>query len=312
MKENNISTLPKVSIVIPAYNHADYLKQTIDSVLAQDYSNIELIVLDDGSTDHTAQVLESYGQSFYWETHSNMGQANTLNKGWAMAKGEVLAYLSADDVLLPDAVSSLVPCLAGDVVVAYCDFNLIDPSSNVIRKVKAPDFSYVAMFRDFVCQPGPGAFMTRSAYEQAGGWNNSLRQLPDLEYWLRLGLIGRFVRVPRVLAGFRVHEASQTFYAADVAKAEEPLLVVRTLLDDSRLPKSLDGLRKPALSNAWLLSAHLHLRAGRFGLGWYAIRQSLAVFPLTLLSVRFFRVMVNSVANKFFHRVLRKLRSKNK
>jgi glycosyltransferase involved in cell wall biosynthesis len=123
-----IASLPKVSIVIPAYNHANYLDAAIQSVLKQDYPNIELIVLDDGSTDNTHQVLESYGNQFYWETQKNMGQANTLNKGWRMAKGDILAYLSADDVLLPQATSDSVKCLLANPrsVLCYGDFELID------------------------------------------------------------------------------------------------------------------------------------------------------------------------------------------
>ena len=73
---------PLVSIVIPAYNHAGYLDEAIGSVLNQDYPRVELLVLNDGSTDGTPAVLEKYGRSFYWETQPNMGQAATLNKGW--------------------------------------------------------------------------------------------------------------------------------------------------------------------------------------------------------------------------------------
>lgn len=301
--------LPLVSIVIPAYNHAAYLAEAIDSVLAQDYPNIELIVLDDGSTDNTVEILKGYGDSFHWETHANMGQANTLNKGWAVAKGDVLSYLSADDVLLPNAVSSIVPYLRADVVMAYCNFNLIDPASRTIRRVEAPNFNYLVMLRDFVCQPGPGAFMTRAAYEQVGGWNSTLRQLPDLEYWLRLGLVGRFVRVPEVLAGFRVHEESQTFSAASVEKAEEPLRVVRSIFEDSRFPQQLMGLKRHALSNAWLLAAQLHVRAGRIVFGLHALKEAVIAFPKNILSVHFFRVIANAIVNKFLHRFLRRLRA---
>lgn len=70
---------PLVSIVVPAYNYAHYLSEAIDSVLNQDYPNVELLVLDDGSTDHTRDVLEGYGDRFYWETHENIGEVNTLN-----------------------------------------------------------------------------------------------------------------------------------------------------------------------------------------------------------------------------------------
>jgi glycosyltransferase involved in cell wall biosynthesis len=92
-----MNNTPLVSIVVPAYNHADYLKECIESILAQDYPRVELIVLNDGSTDMTPAILLAYGDRFRWENQANMGQSATLNKGWAMASGDILAYLSADD-----------------------------------------------------------------------------------------------------------------------------------------------------------------------------------------------------------------------
>ena len=106
-----LSSNPLVSIVIPCYNQGHYLRQAIDSALSQDYPGIELIVLDDGSTDGTQALLASYPDRFYRESHANMGQAGTLNKGWRMSKGEILSYLSADDFLLPGAVRRSVEAL---------------------------------------------------------------------------------------------------------------------------------------------------------------------------------------------------------
>ena len=74
--------LPTVTVVTPAYNQAEFLRDTIESVLSQDYPNIEHIVLDDGSTDETPEILASYGDKVRWETHKNMGQTATINKGW--------------------------------------------------------------------------------------------------------------------------------------------------------------------------------------------------------------------------------------
>lgn len=149
---------PLVSVVIPAYNLAGYLREAIESVLDQNYPNVELIVLDDGSTDHTREVLEKYTGRFHWETHPNMGQAATLNKGWRMSKGEILAYLSADDVLLPHAVATSVEYLLAkpDLVLTYCDFDLIDPSSKFIRRVTLSDFDYRKMVLRTIRPPGPG------------------------------------------------------------------------------------------------------------------------------------------------------------
>ena len=138
---------PVVSIVIPAYNLARYLGETIESILNQDYPNIELIVLDDGSTDDTRRVLEKYAGRIYMESQLNMGQVNTLNKGWRMSKGDILGFISADDTLLPGAVGKAVACLAAnsDAVLTYCDFNLIDANSRIIRRVTTPELSFADM-----------------------------------------------------------------------------------------------------------------------------------------------------------------------
>ena len=83
---------PLVSIVIPAYNSMPYLEEAIESVLSQDYPKIELIVLNDGSTDNTREFLEKYKGKFYYDSHTNMGQAATLNKGWKLIRGDIIGY----------------------------------------------------------------------------------------------------------------------------------------------------------------------------------------------------------------------------
>jgi len=84
---------PLVSIITPAYNQASYLDETIQGVLGQDYLRLEYIVLDDSSTDNTREVLEKYAGRIVWETHLNMGEARTVNKGWSMAQGEIMAVV---------------------------------------------------------------------------------------------------------------------------------------------------------------------------------------------------------------------------
>src|SRR5665213_2629246 len=88
---------PVLSITTPAFNQAAFLPDTIDSVLAQEYLPIEYRVIDDGSTDHTAVVLAEYNKRILWETQANRGQTPTINKGWSLAKGDVLTWLNSDD-----------------------------------------------------------------------------------------------------------------------------------------------------------------------------------------------------------------------
>ncbi len=301
---------PLVSLVIPAYNHADYLPEAVKSILAQDYPRLELIVIDDGSTDNTVEVLSELGVGFYWESQNNMGQSRTLTRGWHIARGEVLGYLSADDVLEPSAVRTSVAALMSmpDVVATYCDFNLIDPQSRRVRTVELPEYSYDQMLAQVSCPVGPGAFFLRSAYLRAGPWNPDYRQMPDYDFWLRLGLQGRFLHLPQVLAGFRVHEGSQTYSRTTPERAAEPVLIVTGVLNES-VAKDFDPrLRERALASANLVSAQLHLRAGRFGSAFLCIKHALRYSVSTVLTPRTLRVLFNAVLNRTAHRLLWKVR----
>src|SRR5258708_29318591 len=146
---------PLVSIVIPCYKQGNHLRQAIESVLSQDYPRIELIVLDDGSTDDTQAVLTTYAGRFHCESHANKGQAGTLNKGWRMSKGEILSYLAADDFLLPGAVTKSVGKLIAtpEIVSTYCDFDRVDPESRVLWRFCTPQFQFSGLFRTDVCPP---------------------------------------------------------------------------------------------------------------------------------------------------------------
>jgi glycosyltransferase involved in cell wall biosynthesis len=302
---------PTVSVVIPAYNHAGYLAQAIDSVLGQDYP-VELIVLDDGSTDGTREVLAPYDGRFHWESHANMGQAATLNKGWAMAKGDIVGYLSADDALRSGCVRAAVETLAAhpDVVLTYCDFVLLDPGSHEIRTVRTEDFDYARMVVDLVCMPGPGVFFRRAAFERVGGWDPAFRQMPDYDYWLRLGLLGNFKRIPRALAGFRVHDQSLSFAPTSERSAAEPQRIMEKYFGLEAIPETIRARRSLAGSNALLFSAQLHLRSGRYAAAYACARQAAAGCPYALLRPMTLRRLANGLFSRMGYRFLRMLPSR--
>ena len=301
-----------VSIVIPVYNGEDYIASAIDSVLQQDYPDFELIVLDDGSTDKTPVILKQYINCFYWETHPNMGQANTLNKGWSMAKGEILSYLSADDLLMPQAVSRSIYYLNNhpDTVMTYCDFNLIDPESNIIRRTQPPNFDYRDMVVNIVCPPGPGVFFRRHAFESAGGWNSDYRQMPDYEYWLRLGLLGKFFHIPEVLASFRIHDQSQSFAKGDSQKSDEPIRIISEYYSKQpNIPESILSSRSEALANAHLVSSQLHWRSGRYREGTLKMINAINIYPRVVFKKKTFKLVLNAFFNRLGHRLLWRIKS---
>jgi GT2 family glycosyltransferase len=235
-------------------------------MLAQDYPALEYKVLDDGSTDTTPAVLASYTGRVDWERQANMGQSRTLNKGWQAAKGDYLGYLSSDDLLLPHALSALVAALEADptAVVVYCDFDLIDAQGKVVGHVDSPDYSQRQMEEDLMCHPGPGALFRRSAFEKVGGWDPTLRKVPDFEFWLRMGRQGHFIRVPKVLAHYRVHAESASVRPVPVESTMEIVNTMRAHWGEDQSPAA-----RRALASAYTRAAKSHAQSGR---PWAALK----------------------------------------
>jgi len=300
--------LPLVTIVTPTYNQADYLAETIDSVLAQDYSNIEYIVIDDGSTDHTGEILKQYEGRLHWERQANMGQAATLNRGWEMGSGEIIGYLSSDDLLKPDAVAQSVNGLLDNpgITLVYPDFELIDVVGNHIRDVRTSEYSNFDLAVNLICQPGPGAFFWKKYFNLIGGWDDRLSQIPDFEYWLRLSLKGDFKRIPMVLSSCRIHQASQSFNILSVDRAMEPVKVIDEYTRFSISPNLAPWSRK-AKSKSHLLAARMLLRSGRLALGMGQLWKSFRQVPWVIFSIEFWHILFNAIFGKMFYHVVFKM-----
>lgn len=296
--------LPLVTLVTPAYNQGEYLAETIESVLAQDYPKLEYIVLDDGSSDDTPEVLSRYAHRLRAERHANAGQAVTLNRGWAMGGGALLGYLSSDDRLAPEAVRRLVDGLRRhpDAVVAYGDFAIIDSQGRRLRTVRTEDFDRRRLTEDIVCQPGVGALFRREVLERAGGWAEDLRQIPDFEFWLRASRIGRFVHVPHVLADYRVHDGSASFRPTTAARSEE---VVRVMEAYWTGHEGAQADRSMAIAH--LIAAKSHAQSGRPGAALRHWLASIRRHPSVALSPRGSRVLLAGLLRRTAYRARARL-----
>jgi glycosyltransferase involved in cell wall biosynthesis len=256
----------RVSIVVPAYDAEETIAETLSSLMAQTYANLEVIIVDDGSSDQTAEIAQvaasgSNGRMRYMQ-QENAGQSAALNVGWAEASGGYLGYLSADDVVYPDALATLADFLDRNppILAVYPDYDLIDAESKVIRRVYAPNYDPREMVEQSVCQPGPAVLFRKEAFTRTGGWNCDFKQMPDFEFWLRLGRSGPMARLPRALAGFRVHDRSQSFAIPSETKSEEPVRLIEGFLAAG---SAADWNAARAKAWAHVLSARLHVRAGR-------------------------------------------------
>ncbi len=304
-----MDSIPLVSIIIPAYNHAEHLAAAIESVLAQTYPSLQLIVIDDGSTDDTKDVLSAYSGRFQIEHQANIGQSATLNKGWHMAAGSILSYLGADDVLYPEAVGAAVQGLStGDgVVMTYCDFDLIDSAGTRLRTVSEAAMGWMDMIHGCICAPGPAAFFRRDAFDKVGGWNTKYRQMPDLDFWYRLGLAGTFKKIDGVHGAFRIHGASQTYAIADLLRSDEVLDITMKFFERGDLGGDILNLRASSLANANLVAGQLHMRAGRYGIGLKRIVRGVTLDPGVLLCWMSLRRVLNGLLSRpYYQRILRR------
>jgi len=185
---------PLVTIVVPCFNHAQYIRECIDSILRQTYPNIELIVIDDGSSDGSAAILAQLAQQhgFYFEAQTNQGLTRTLNKALAMAKGKYFCNMGSDDVMLPNKTAVQVQFMEQYPQVAMCCGNAlyIDENGDFLRK---PTRQLQHGFMDFEGYFGntragviaPSAMLRTSTLREVGGYDPDIR-LEDLAMWLKL------------------------------------------------------------------------------------------------------------------------------
>ncbi len=288
---------PRVSLVIPAYNAEHYLSEALDSLLAQDYGNLEIIVVNDGSTDQTASILEGYADRIVLLQQSNQGQSASLNRAWQQASGDILGYLSADDRLEPSAVSKLVAALIEDEqrMLVYPDYWLIDHEGRGLKQVIAPAFDHFEVVINGFCPVGPGALLRRRVLEQIGGWDARLRLIPDWDFLLRVGLCGEVYHYPETLAAFRVHEQSQTFRAPDEQRAAEYAIAVQSFFSRRDVPASLARQQFRSQANTQVLTARLHLLAGRWRKAAGALAEASRCWPAWPTRYRNIKLLANGL-----------------
>jgi glycosyltransferase involved in cell wall biosynthesis len=260
--ENEPIRVPLVSVVTPSLNQGAYIEETIQSVLDQDYPNIEHVVVDGGSTDGTLHVLHRFPH-LRWISEPDRGQADAVNKGFRMARGEIFGWLNSDDLYLPGAIAAAVHVLVEtECGLVHGGWRQIDQHGAFMRDVAAVPFDLRQQLDYANLLAQPGALFTREAFEAVGGLDISYRYAMDYEFFLRIGARFEVRHVDRILGGYRYHPESKTV-AESEGFVDETYRAARTHGARRRSRMYLDFYlprRRPWLYR--VLRAYRFLRAG--------------------------------------------------
>ena len=208
----------RVSVITPSFNHARFIEATMQSVLEQDYTDIEYIVVDGGSDDGSAEIIRQYGDRLaWWVSEKDRGQTDAINKGFARATGDILAWLNSDDTYEPGAISEAVAFLKEhpEAGMVYGDTNFIDENGKAIGKFSARQTDYRRLRWGYVHIPQQASFFRADLWQQVGPLDPSFYFAMDYDLWIRLAKLAPLIYLPRLWANFRLHGDAKTIADAD-------------------------------------------------------------------------------------------------
>jgi glycosyltransferase involved in cell wall biosynthesis len=273
---------PTVSIVTPSYNQAGYLESTIQSVLSQDYANLDYAIVDGGSSDGSVEIIKKFaGALSWWVSEKDSGQAEAINKGLRRARGEIVAWLNSDDLYLPGAIHKAVQALQANPELGFVfgDAITIDPYGQPINELVFGDWGFQELLRfRIICQPA--VFMRREVLEKTGGLDQTLHYMLDHHLWLRMARLAPIRHIPGFLAAARQHPSAKNVNQA-AGFGRETLQLFEWLQKEPDFGYhgcTLSASRQ-VKGGAYRLNARYLLDAGQAGpaLSWYG--RAFAAYP---------------------------------
>ncbi len=203
--------LPDVSVIIPVYNQEKYINECVQSVIQQDYEKLEIIVVDDGSTDATPNILKGFIGKIKYIRQENQGPSASVNNGIKIAQGSLICWLGSDDLYLAGKIFHQVELLLREpsISIVYSDYIMIDSDGKEIQKIQVPypppeQFARSLLLRNFI--NGSSVMMKRECFDKVGYYDETLKADPDGDMWFRLLKHGyRFGHIPIPLIKYRWH-----------------------------------------------------------------------------------------------------------
>ncbi len=274
-----------VSIITPSFNQAPYLEQTILSVLNQDHTSIEYIVVDGASTDASVDIIKKYADRLaYWVSEKDGGQAEAINKGFARATGEIIAWLNSDDYYLEGAVSAAVKVFEENpnVIMAYGNMLAVDEHGKTFNTLTYKQLT----LEDLLCFQiigQPAVFMRRSALQKTSRLDSTFHFLLDHFLWIQLAQHGKILHVDQTWAAARYHaEAKNRAKAAEFGR--EAFRILEAVKQDNYLAPLLAKVDRRARASAHRVDARYLLDGGKPAAALSAWMRALLIHPPTALA----------------------------
>jgi len=275
---------PLVSIITPSFNQAQFLEQTITSVLDQDYPSIEYLVVDGNSSDGSQAIIKKYaGRITWWVSEPDHGQAAAINKGLKHAKGEIVAWLNSDDYYLPGAVTKAVAAFTNhpSFSLVYGDVLAVDADGFQINKLHYHQMDLIDLMR-FNIIGQPSVFIRRDTLNKIGFLDPSYQYLLDHQLWLRLAQQAPIQYLPEMLSAARFHSQSKNVAQAG-AFGEEAYRIIAWMQGIPELKSKYENNKNRIWAGAHRFNARYLLDGEQPWAAYQAYSQCLrADFPTAL------------------------------
>lgn len=231
--DRDIVAWPRISIITPSYNQGQFLEATVRSVMEQGYPNLEYIIMDGGSTDHSLDIIKQYADFVtYWASEKDEGQTHAINKGFERSSGDILGWLNSDDTYLPGALTTVAKAFmeADEKVGAVVGSGYrVDTQGNILveRHMTTIDYEHILMWTrpEYFCQPS--CLFTRKAWEKCGPLDQSLHYSMDLALWLNIAQHFDYLRIDQPLSNTTVHPDAKTMSKASYSLIDTAILLMR-------------------------------------------------------------------------------------
>lgn len=273
-------SLPRVTVITPSFNQAEYLEQTLHSVLNQGYPNLEYLVIDGASTDGSVEIIRRYANQLSgWVSEPDHGQGEAINKGFARASGEIVAWLNSDDLYLPGAINAAVRAFQNhpDIGMVFGDVVSMDGSGNPINVMTYGPWGLDDLLQ-FNIIGQPAVFIRRDVLEKAGFLDTSYHYLLDHQLWLRTAQRASTLYVHERWAAARYHaNAKNVAHAAEFG--EEAYRIAAWVKTQPELDESYRRLHRRIWAGAHRMNARYLLDGGQPRAALKAYMRSLGAYP---------------------------------